>query len=121
MSYLEDPRVYFAAERTLLAWIRTGITVIGLGFVVAKFGLFLRYIAPHDAIPAHKQGVSLLIGLAMVVLGAVTCLGAAVQFQRFVRMLSSQELPPRWSPSFAVRIAFSMAIGGLGLAVYMAL
>ncbi|MBK8025173.1 MAG: DUF202 domain-containing protein [Chloroflexi bacterium] len=58
MSYLEDPRVYFAAERTLLAWIRTGITTIGLGFVVAKFGLFLRYIAPHDTMPAHKQGVS---------------------------------------------------------------
>ncbi len=34
MSYLDDPRVYFAAERTLLAWIRTGITTIGLGFVV---------------------------------------------------------------------------------------
>jgi putative membrane protein len=119
MSYLEDPRVYFAAERTLLAWIRTGITTIGLGFVVAKFGLFLRYIAPHDAIPAHKQSVSLLIGLAMVVLGAVTCLGAAVQFQRFVRTLSPQELPPRWLPSFAGWIAYAMAVGGLGLGMYL--
>lgn len=121
MSYLEDPRVYFAAERTLLAWIRTGITTIGLGFVVAKFGLFLRYIAPHDTMPAHKQGVSLLIGLIMVVLGAVTCLGASMQFQRFVRTLSPQELPPRWLPSFAGWIAYAMAIGGLGLAVYLVL
>jgi putative membrane protein len=37
-----DPRVYFAAERTLPAWIRTGIAMIGLGFVVARFGLLLR-------------------------------------------------------------------------------
>ncbi|MFY8202182.1 MAG: YidH family protein, partial [Pirellula staleyi] len=36
-----DPRIYFAAERTLLAWLRTGIAIIGLGFLVARFGLFL--------------------------------------------------------------------------------
>lgn len=121
MSYLDDPRVYFAAERTLLAWIRTGITTIGLGFVVAKFGLFLHYIAPNDAIPAHKQSLSLLFGLGMVLLGVVTCLGAAVQFQRFIRTLSTKEVPPRWSPSFAGWIAYAMAVGGLGLAMYLVL
>jgi putative membrane protein len=42
MNEINDPRVYFAAERTLLAWIRTGLTVVGLGFVVARFGLFFR-------------------------------------------------------------------------------
>jgi len=119
MSYLDDPRVYFAAERTLLAWIRTGITTIGLGFVVAKFGLFLRYIAPHDAIPAHKPGLSLAIGVVMVVLGTLTCLGAAIQFQRFVKTLSEKELPPRWLPSMAGWIAYAMAMSGLGLAVYL--
>jgi len=40
-----DPRVFFAAERTLLAWLRTGLTVMALGFVVARFGLFLRIVA----------------------------------------------------------------------------
>ena len=118
MSYLEDPRVYFAAERTLLAWIRTGITTIGLGFVVAKFGLFLRYIA-HDELPGHKPGLSLLIGVAMVLIGTLTCLGAAVQFRRFVSTLSSQELPPRWLPSFAGWIAVAMVLTGLGLAAYL--
>jgi putative membrane protein len=38
---MSDPRVFFAAERTLLAWIRTGLTIMGFGFVVARFGLFL--------------------------------------------------------------------------------
>ena len=37
-----DPRVFFAAERTLLAWLRTGLTIIALGFVVSRFGLFVR-------------------------------------------------------------------------------
>ncbi len=36
---------YFAAERTLLAWVRTGLAMMGFGFVVARFGLFLRELA----------------------------------------------------------------------------
>lgn len=36
-----DPRFFFAAERTLLAWLRTGLTVMAFGFVIARFGLFL--------------------------------------------------------------------------------
>ena len=40
-----DPRIYFAAERTMLAWIRTGLAMMGFGFVVARFGLFLRELA----------------------------------------------------------------------------
>jgi Domain of unknown function (DUF202) len=42
MSYLDDPRVYFAAERTLLAWQRSAVAFIALGFVVERFGLFMR-------------------------------------------------------------------------------
>ena len=38
----QDPRVYFAAERTFLAWIRTGLGLMGVGFAVSRFGLFLR-------------------------------------------------------------------------------
>ena len=42
---MDDPRVYFAAERTLLAWVRTGLAMMEFGFVVARFGLFLRELA----------------------------------------------------------------------------
>lgn len=42
MNGSEDPRLYMAAERTVLAWIRTGVALIGFGFIVARFGLFLR-------------------------------------------------------------------------------
>ena len=43
-----DPRVFFAAERTLLAWVRTGLTIMAFGFVVARFGLFLRLLAAQQ-------------------------------------------------------------------------
>ena len=45
---LSDPRVFFAAERTLLAWVRTGLTIMAFGFVVARFGLFLRLLATQQ-------------------------------------------------------------------------
>jgi putative membrane protein len=47
-----DPRIYMAAERTFLAWIRTGIAFMGFGFVVARFGLFLREIAVSNNVAA---------------------------------------------------------------------
>ena len=37
-----DLRDSLAAERTFLAWIRTGLALMGFGFVVARFGLFLQ-------------------------------------------------------------------------------
>ena len=68
----EDPRVRFAGERTLLAWIRTGLAMMGFGFVVARFGLFLREIAAGENIrPIVSTGISLWIGLGLVTLGVI--------------------------------------------------
>jgi len=41
----EDPRVYCSAERTLLSWVRTGISILILGFVIEKFDFFLHKLA----------------------------------------------------------------------------
>lgn len=49
MSDLNDPRVFFAAERTLLAWNRTSLTLMAFGFVVERFGLFLHMLAPQTS------------------------------------------------------------------------
>jgi putative membrane protein len=121
MPHSVDPRVFFAAERTVLAWVRTGIGVIGLGFVIAKFGLFLHYIAPDHAPGDMRTLVALIIGVLMVLLGAVACALAALQFRRFVRTLSASELPPRWSLALPSLLAWSFAGGGLVLALYLVL
>ncbi len=53
----KDPRVYFAAERTFLAWIRTGLGLMGAGFAVSRFGLFLREVqATEIHMPVSYQG-----------------------------------------------------------------
>ncbi|MFV9650307.1 YidH family protein [Pseudomonas citrulli] len=42
MSHLDDPRVFFAAERTLLAWNRTSLLLMAFGFVIERSGLLLK-------------------------------------------------------------------------------
>lgn len=97
----DDPRVPLASERTLLAWIRTALALMGFGFVIARFGLFLREIAAASAgtHPVQSPGPSMWFGTALVVLGAVTALLAAWQHVRFLDTLERGEpyRPRRWS------------------------
>ena len=76
-----DPRVTFALERTLLAWTRTSLALMGFGFVVARLGLFLHEINPN-ALSGH--GRSRWIGVSLVVLGALVQILALVEHRRRV-------------------------------------
>jgi putative membrane protein len=118
MSYLDDPRVLFAAERTLLAWVRTAVALMGFGFVVAKFGLFLHLIAGHEPSPA-QQTLALATGIALVVLGVVTCVAAAVQHRRFVATLGPGELPRGYRTGLAIIASYALAAVGIVVAVYL--
>lgn len=115
-----DPRVYFAAERTLLAWVRTGLAMMGFGFVVARFGLFLREIAAVQAVPPpRQQGFSLWVGVALVVLGVAVNVCAAVKHWQTVRRLE-QGQPLRFhSLSLGALVALAMGLLGLLMAVYL--
>jgi putative membrane protein len=119
-TQLPDPRVHFAAERTLLAWIRTGLAMMGFGFVVARFGLFLRELASvKGAVPPHRVGMSLAIGTTLVLLGVIVTLCAAVKHWRTVGRLDRNE-PLRFHPlSLGVVIAVSLGLLGLLTAAYL--
>lgn len=112
-----DPRVYFAAERTLLAWVRTAIAVIGLGFVVARFGLFLRMLTDRPA--GTSPGVSAAIGVGLILLGTAAAAVAAVQHVRFCRTLPAKDRPAHYAPAFAPAVGFALAAVGAVLAAYL--
>jgi putative membrane protein len=113
-----DPRVYFAAERTMLAWLRTGITIMAFGFVIARFGLFLRLVqAQGAAVPSH--GLSPYIGSVLVALGVVATAGGAVEYQRFCRTISPRDRPGASSFRFVLVLSWSMVLIGAALTVVL--
>ncbi len=121
---MSDPRVFFAAERTLLAWVRTGLTIMAFGFVVARFGLFVRLLeaqrAPLTAPAATASHFSNFMGIALVLLGAASMVFAALQHQRFVRTLPAVDLPHTHNRAFPIIMALLLGLLGLALAVYLA-
>jgi putative membrane protein len=113
-----DPRVFFAAERTLLAWVRTAIGLVGLGFVVAKFALFMKIMRPDVEHPTRSWSAA--VGVVLAVLGAIASGMASWQHRRFCRTLTASELPPRYRADPALWLGFGVAVVGAALAVVIA-
>jgi putative membrane protein len=88
---------HLANERTFLAWIRTSIALMGFGFVVVKFSLFVRQLSL--AVTGHAitppTGFSGLIGLCLVAVGALTALIGYLRFNRIEKQLLSGAFYPQ--------------------------
>ena len=119
MSYLDDPRVYFAAERTLLAWQRSALAFIGLGFVVERVGLFMRYLNLSNQISTIHSGISAFIGLMLILLGTFISLLSVIQHKRFLKSLSSQEIPPSYFLFMGPLISYVLCFGGALMAAWI--
>ena len=113
-----DPRVFFAAERTLLAWVRTALGLVGLGFVVARFGLFLQLVRPDVShAPPPWSGA---VGVSLALLGAAAAAVASWQHRQFCRTLGPEEKPPHYRAGPALWLGFGVALAGAALAVVIA-
>ena len=112
MSDLNDPRVLFAAERTLMAWSRTAAGLMAFGFIIERTTVLL----PGE--PARPE-LALWIGLAFVLLGVLLSGLSIVQYRRSVATLRPPEIPPGYWVNLA---AFASAlIGVLGVALLVLL
>jgi putative membrane protein len=114
----QDPRVYFAAERTFLAWIRTGLGLMGIGFAVSRFGLLT---AAESHLPTRTTGLSLWSGVALVLLGVIVTLSSVLRHIQLIHELSSGTWQPGRISRDAVILGLILAAVGIGMAIYLTL
>jgi inner membrane protein YidH len=111
VSDLNDPRVLFAAERTLLAWNRTASGLIALGFFIDRASLMTD--------EADAGTLATWIGIAFILLGVVLNILSVVQYRRSVASLRPVEIPPRYWLNLSVVTSLAVAFLGLLLAIYV--
>jgi putative membrane protein len=101
---------HLANERTYLAWIRTSISVIVFGFVVAKFGITLREFLQMRGGDERTSGLSLAIGIGFMTMGIFMSVVSCVRYQRTRAMLDAGE----FRPANRVVTALSFVAGAFG-------
>ena len=109
-------RDQLANERTLLAWVRTSIAIMALGFVVARFGLYigeLRQGAPRTP----STGIATIFGTVLVVCGAVLIVLATARYARTGEALERDVY--RWSPAVSYVLAATLVFVAALLAIYL--
>ena len=121
MADKPGPSDYLASERTFLAWIRTGLALMGFGFVVARFGLFLQalQLGRSGVAQVRPYGPSFWFGTALIVLGVVVNIVCARNHIRQIRDLNRGEPSFNRPSALAVAVAIILAIVGLGMAIYL--
>ena len=108
-------REHLANERTLLAWTRTGVTLIALGFAMARFGAFV------DERPgsATRVGAPTLIGVALGGVGVAAMILGLVRFLRARAQIGAGRFRAELWPE--ALLALLTAALGIGVATYLLL
>jgi putative membrane protein len=108
---MTDPKDLLAAERTLLSWIRTGIALMGFGFVVSRFGLFLRELGRVAGHPVTQRFDSALIGTLVVAAGVAVNLWASVRHRGIARRMREGQV--EISQAGPIVVGLASGVGGV--------
>ncbi len=114
---MSGPSDYLAAERTFLAWIRTGLALMGFGFVVARFGIYIQALAGAGHLSDQNYGLSVPFGTALVALGVVVNIGCAWNYLRLVRELKQGGTDLGRASRLGVGLAALLAALGFAMVV----
>jgi putative membrane protein len=103
-----------AAERTLMAWIRTALSLISFGFGIGKLATYLDASGPNAA--RDSAHTSLIFGASFILVGIFGLLAAIVQHTRIMKRLSQQDFAYNAMRPIAMTVAvLLMLIGIFGL------
>ncbi len=108
---------HLANQRTLLAWARTGISIMALGFVVARFGLLIRELSVIHT-HALPTGAANWFGIALILFGAAIMGLSLVRYLQIARGID--EGNPRLTPEIDIIMTAGLILAGLALAIYLA-
>jgi len=112
-------RDHLANERTFLAWVRTSVSLMGFGVLIAR----LRYLfvalgtaAPKAGTPSHSS----LLGLAFVIVGLVSLVFATANYTRTRRGIDTGTYEPLGTAIYIISIVI-FALGAASVAYLIAL
>lgn len=118
MSAASDPRVFFAAVRTLLAWQRCSLALMAFGFVIERFSLFLTLLRLQVESSARHM-FSLTVGVVLILVGSAVAVASSLAFRRFVTELPRQDVPSGSWGWLGPAINVTVALIGIVLASYL--
>ncbi|MFD0793450.1 YidH family protein [Mucilaginibacter litoreus] len=124
MNEMQPPKAsasdHLANERTFLAWIRTSIALMGFGFVVVKFSLFVKQLSlavTGQVAPTPVKGFSGVIGMCLVAIGALTALIGYLRYKRIEKQLLNAHFYPQ--SRLLLVLTGSVVIGSFLLLYYL--
>lgn len=110
---------HLANERTLLAWLRTSVALMGFGVMIARLGVFLDMLVQTSGRHVAAAGQSRWTGAALLLAGSIVALLGARRTRAYARTISPQGLPP--GDGSLGGTAALVGLLGVALAIFVAL
>jgi putative membrane protein len=110
---------YLSNERTLLAWLRTGIGIMVFGFVAVKFSLFLRQLPAKYLAEtvAPNSNFTIYLGIGLLIAGALTILLSYLRYTKTVKLLKQGKY--QYSTAMLTFITMMLFVLSISLIAYL--